>query len=70
MTGYRNLRRTLRLSHCHLRVTPQRLQLDPVARPRPGGKGAATGVLMWTTLFGIAFVISFSLVFAAIAMDF
>ena len=33
----------LRLSHCHLRVTPQRLQLDPVARPRPGGRGAATG---------------------------
>ena len=28
------------------------------------------GALMWATLFGIAFVISFSLFFAAIAMDF
>ena len=59
-------------SHCHSsRSGRHALQLGPVVKSRaPGGRGAATGALMWTTLFGVAFVISFSALFAAIAMDY
>ena len=46
-------------------------QLDPVANGRVlVARARPRGPLMWTTLFGIAFVISFLSLFAAIAMDF
>ena len=51
--------------------TPHAPQLDPVAKGRVLVAGARPpGVLMWMTLFGIAFVISFLSLFAAIVMDF
>ena len=60
----------LGLSHRHSSRSG-RLQRDPVVKSRVSVAGARPrGVLMWTTLFGIAFVISFSALFAAIAMDF
>ena len=64
----------LSIGHCHSlgQETPHASsQLRPSGQePRPGGRGGLLGVLMWTTLFGIAFVISFLSLFAAIVMDF